>query len=275
MAALPCLLLILGVSTVTAVNIVANDKTDGIVRREHATAHVHSDGEMEIEETPLRHKDVDLSKTSVITDCDRQFMMMAEGTDVCTGSGFPQMVLYEGDCKLAAADLSLTVAPNPDFFLNSHEVNPLQYPHGCYFNTTTNLVSFNPTESNSTTIIGKKICMRTKYIEGTANTDPATGCTGDAKPVTTETECWEATKCEMGGGACKLLDFLENRSVSIPDKPEGCYKDQIGCWGFNNATPAGAIVNGTPVCKNLVHVVGAGDAASAPAVAAADATTAE
>lgn len=261
MAAIYVILLSLGVSTINAVNVVRKEN-EQLVRREVEAVEMESSGHVhkaqEIPQALFKEQQQKGRKEEVVTECNRQFLLMDEGSDACTGSGAPATVMYEGDCKRAAKELSLQVAEDPNFFLDTHMVNPLPYPHGCYLNTTTNKVAFNPSESNDTSISGKKICMRSKYVDGTPNTNPTgdtPGCQGDAKPITTSEACWQAALCSAGGGACKLLDFAENRTnFTAEDKPQGCYKDGIGCWGFNNlkTAPTGPIVNGTAVCFNEV-----------------------
>lgn len=192
--------------------------------------------------------------SAVPTECDRQFLLMAEGSDDCSGSGSPQVIEYEGDCDHAASVLGVSKASN--YFLQNYVTNPLLYPKGCFLNTSTNLVHFNPEESDTkgATLTGKKICMRTVYINGTKDTDPSDGCTGDAKPILNYNACWAASVCAAGGGACKIQPFKDNvTSYKRNDKPQGCFKDVIGCWGFNylETLPSGNI-NGTPVCKNVV-----------------------
>jgi len=266
MAVLPTLLLILGVSTVNAVKVVVvsdkNDKkAETLVRRE--ALELQASGEIQEfpEELFADQEKVEAPgacKSGCATECDRQFLLMAEGVDACSGSGEPVMIREQIDCKTAGAKLGLEIAEEDHFFLNTYEVNPLPYPHGCFLNTTTNKVAYNPSESNGTAVTGKKICVRSKYISGTANTNPTgtpAGCTGDAKPITTVEACWEASKCAAGGDAPKLLDFLENRSTyKAQDKPQGCFKDTVGYWGFNylETAPTGPIVNGTAVCLNEV-----------------------
>jgi len=189
----------------------------------------------------------------VPTQCNRQFLEMAEGKDECTGSGNLTEILYDGDCTHAAESLKLTKATN--YFLDDHEVNPQPYPKGCFVNTSTNLVHYNPQEANTSgiTISGKKICMRDLYASGTHGTNPKEGCTGDATPVLTYDNCLAASLCAAGGGACKILQFKDNvDTYKKDDMPIGCFRDAIGCWGFNNIAIAPTNpVNGTPVCINV------------------------
>jgi len=242
---------LLAMSSVAAVNVVASQNL-ALVRRESQGA----DAMLQTE-------------AGVPTECDRQFLEMEEGANACKGSGHPEEILFEGDCDHAASVLGIKKADK--YFMNDYKVNPLPYPKGCFLNTSTHEMYFNPEESKleGVTLTGKKICMRTKYINGTANTNPDAGCTGDSAAILKYDDCWAAALCAAGGGACKLQDFKDNVTTSKhDDQPQGCFKDALGCWGFNYkaSTPSGTI-KGTPVCKN------AAPAGSAPATAAA-ATTA-
>lgn len=191
----------------------------------------------------------------VPSQCDRQFVLMAEGADNCTGFGDPKEVFYKGDCMHASAALGISMAPK--FLLDTYEVDPLPYPRGCFLNTSTNLIHLNPEELDSASgkLTGKKICMRNVYINGTKNVaQPSTACIGDAAPILNFQECWAAALCAAGGMACKIQEFQDNVTSYKPqDRPQGCFKDAIGCWGFNylDEAPSGAI-NGTAVCKNSV-----------------------
>jgi len=257
-----------------AVTVVTTDKSSStMIRRE--VLDMDPTGHMML-------RDQDENEASQITECNKQFLVMAEGENDCTGSGGLEVIDYEGDCVLAAQELAkvnsaIEAAPKDNsstgLLLNTHLVNPLPYPQGCFLNTTTNKIHVNLAEVNSTatpTLTGKKICMRSKYINGTANTNPDTGSSDDSKPILTYDECWAAAAC-VAGTAPKLVAFKENKTDYKPtDKPIGCFKDKggqasgdtAGYWGFNYAetAPAGTLT-GTPVCINEV--------ASANSVAAA------
>lgn len=277
MASLLLISALLGVCA--AVNVITTDKSERtatIVRRE--STHVDPAGhvKMMINAQNQRHK----HKHQEPTECDRQFLLMAEGTDSCTGSGGPEEILFEGDCDHASTVLGIPKADNSSggYFLNNYIVNPLPYPKGCFVNTTTNKIHFNPEESNTTgvTLTGKKICVRNKYINGTADSNPDSGCSGDAVAILTYDDCWAAATCAAGGGACKLQAFKENvTTYKQDDRPQGCFKDSLGCWGFNyiESSPTGTL-NGTSVCLNVVpdaqKVGGSGGAAAAKPAAKAD-----
>lgn len=270
MAALASRLLVfvlLGLTSVTAVEIIRRQNQEQQVRLDSAGHVILDDPALaDPKEALVKTKGNNKGSSDVPTQCDRQFLQMAEGSDECTGSGSPQTIEYEGDCTHAASVLGFTKAPN--YFLNNYVTNPLTYPKGCFLNTSTKLIHFNPEESDTKgmTLSGKKICMRTIYINGTEHSDPSDGCTGDAVSILNYDACWAASVCAAGGGACKLQPFKDNvTSYKRQDKPQGCFRDDIGCWGFNYLeTPAGGdIVNGTPVCKNVVSS-GGGASTSAP-----------
>lgn len=195
------------------------------------------------------------ASSNVATQCDRQFLQMAEGSDECTGSGDPQVITWDADCDHAASVLGIPKATN--YFLHNYVTNPLTYPKGCFLNTSTNLIHFNPeeTDTKGMTLTGKKICMRTVYINGTEDTDPSDGCTDDAVAILNYDACWAASVCSAGGGACKLQPFQDNvTSYKRQDRPQGCFKDDLGCWGFNYLEEApGGDINGTPVCRNVIQ----------------------
>jgi hypothetical protein len=242
---------LLAMSSVAAVNVVASQSL-ALVRRE-------SQGAESMPET----------QAEVPTECDRQFLEMDEGANTCKGSGHPEEILSEGDCDHAASVLGIKKADN--YFMNDYKVNPLPFPKGCFLNTSTNEMYFNPEESKTegVTLTGKKICMRTVYINGTANTNPDAGCTGDSAAILKYDDCWAAALCAAGGGACKLQDFQDNVTTSKhDDQPQGCFKDALGCWGFNykGSTPSGTI-KGTPVCKNAAPAGSAPTTTTKPAEA--------
>merc|ERR1719265_1728584 len=94
------------------------------------------------------------------------------------------------------------------WMLNTHLVNPLPYPKGCFVNAseTPEKVSFNPSESNTTgvTLTGRKICMRRLYTNGTANKDSDTACTAAGSgyiPINNFDACLHAMTCHKGGAA--------------------------------------------------------------------------
>jgi hypothetical protein len=287
-------------STAVAVNVVATEKSSStMVRREvdlDPSGHVMK---VMVHDQPTR-------KASTITDCNKQFLVMAEGSDDCGDKG--EVIEFEGDCLHAASQLKLVnsaidAAPKDNsstgFMLNTHLVNPLPYPSGCFLNTSTGKVHVNLGETNSTghtiantatTLQGKKICMRTLYTNGTANSNPDSGCGDDSDPILNYDECCIAAGCVAGGdmfcnGANTLLSFgnapelqpfKENHTDYMPnDKPMGCFKDQggqavgdtLGYWGFNyKATAPTGALTGTPVCKNKVLPANSvAAAASAPA----------
>lgn len=232
MARALCLCALLGVSSVNGVSIVLNDKADKIVRKE-------------VTRSIVQAKPENLQKA--VTECNRIWHLQAEGSDACdTGAGGPEAITYEGDCKTAAAALGLTVAPDADYFLSTHDYNPLPYPKGCflYKNDTDaaldNKVRFNPSVPNATDgYHGQKICASNKHIKDVdtaTGTDPSTYCadhTGTAA-IDDYEDCWNAARCVSGGGFCKITSLAANDTTFIrSDLPKGCFQDKNDCWGFN------------------------------------------
>lgn len=225
-------------------------------RSRSSSAYVRSHGEGEREPQLLQEATIDheghfvrfsydtRTEDSILTLCNRQYILQDEGSDDCASG---EKILSEEDCDHAASFLGKT--KRDPFAIDTHYVSPQPYPHGCFLNTSTDLVVYNPTEPNATEYSGQKICLRSKYVNGTANTDPAEGCTGDGSKIETYGACWEAALCVGGGGVCRQLNFTENRSMSSDNLPSGCFMDHEGCWGFNSlqSAPAGDIA-GTPVC---------------------------
>jgi hypothetical protein len=242
---------------------ITNDKT--VIRREgRGGQQVQLDQQGHIQvlgnEAPLQadllkvtSNDDLMAKYSAVTDCNKQYLQMAdEGKDECTGNPPTFDLADEAACKEAAANLTLAYGGEVD----NHLKNPLDAVHKCLFNKTSGEVHWNPTEPNSTgTLVGSKICWRTLYhfVQPEAGQSKDL-CSGDAKVVPTFDECLLAMTCAAGGEACRLIDFKEGRHISDPEKPAGCWKDHIGCWSYNNKTADEVSftsdTNLTQVCRN-------------------------
>merc|ERR1719446_744004 len=133
------------------------------------------------------------------------------------------------------------------------------HPRGCIV-TDDNKVRLNVAEilNASISLQGKMICWRERYINGTANTNPDTGCTGQAVPITTWDQCHDASICDEGDGADLLVEFQNRiKSTTYTDRPKGCFREHgTGAWGFNAIATAPATVSGVPVCRNQEPQVG-------------------
>lgn len=270
MAALPqsLLLLISTLLAATAVNVATNDKhSASVVRRESQASqqvHLDSSGHMRSLNQEAPNVEAEMQpehKAANPTECDHQFLAMDEGSDECKGDHAPQEILDEAECIHAAGAFGseFKKAAAPDFVVNEHSIAKWPAPKGCYLNTSSKTVMFNPTGSNTSdiTLEGKKICMRTLYVNGTEGSNPEDGCADGTKPILTYDHCLDASLCSAGGGACKILEFQNNvTTYKRDDRPLGCFKDHIGCWGFNYAdkAPSGGNLNGTPVCMEIVAV---------------------
>lgn len=223
-------------------------------------------------------------QSTVLTQCDREFVLMAEGTDTCTDSS--TAIMSQTDCELAVHPeqegstknrlglliTDVTKAEAANFVLSTREVNPLPYVKGCFLDPTTQKIALNPTvpAPEDGKYQGRKICMREKYTNSEINTDGATGCT---HPILDEAECKKAAMCKMGSGACSFDEYVtippflqrilvtdanSNSTYKANDKPKGCFQDKDGCWGFNHfdGTP-GAISDGsTAVCLSTASTAG-------------------
>lgn len=259
--------LFVGAAAVSAVTSPATSA--GILRRENGAHQVNLDPaghvlQVDTESLAEEERAQMQPQANMPTECDRQFILMAEGADECTGSGAPQEILFEGDCTHASEELSIGKADK--FFLDTYKENPILAPKGCFLNTTSGKLTFNPEEVDISgrTLVGQKVCMRSKYINGTTGTNPDKGCTGDSVPILDYDACLAASLCAAGGGACKLQAFKDNvTSYKKNERPKGCFKDSIGCWGFNYmGTDPNGVINGTPICHNILPAT---SAAPAPA----------
>jgi len=262
---------VLGFSTINAVSITA----DSAIMRREQEVHLYASGQMEhVKGSSLAQPEDEVE----LLDCDKQLVTMDEGVDACdtakgpwpAGSSPAGTVKSAAECKEMAekpvdqGGLGLTAATgdHPPFNLNDYNVAVWPAVKGCYVNTTSNEVHFNPTATDTTglTLTGKKICLRSKFTNGTANTNSDSSCTGESTAITTYEACLNASLCSKGGGVTKLLTLISKDNTndgdgepSADERPQGCYTDVIGRWGFNGATaaPSGTI-NGTSVCLNVV-----------------------
>jgi len=242
-----------------AVNVVSKDKaTASVVRRELAEVSLDSGGNQ------IRaFKEIRMAYNGVEdTACNKQFIQKDENIDLCAGTADEELInpvseiLDPAMCETASGEFgsSIEMAPRDEFELNTHERSFLPFPKGCFLNTqpketsnlTLNKVYYNPTASNvsaGVTLVGKKVCSRKKYVNGTADTAGDAACTGGTVPITTYNGCWAAAQCKDGGDAPKLEDFKNNDTtkMSSDEYPGGCFTTQtIGKWGFNQKTaPAG------------------------------------
>merc|ERR1740117_2911461 len=85
-----------------------------------------------------------LLQLAVITRCDKQFVMMAEGERNCTGSVVNPAteVISPEDCILAASRFgpTITKAAAADFTLTNHAIAFQPHPKGCFLKTGTKKV---------------------------------------------------------------------------------------------------------------------------------------
>jgi len=221
---------------------------DKMMRREnHAEVHVHLNaaGELQKQRQP--------GETSW---CDTDFPPGKASSNECIKG---KKIIREEDCRHAAKILGHKVGEN--FEIKDDWVNPNPYAKDCFlFNGT---VFFNPTESVRTQADidatrgwkGTPICEHPIYQNGTVGENSDTGCTGDYEVVDTYAECEWAHDCQFGGMFCQDPNF-GNDQYSTLDAPIGCYRNNIGCYGFNagKVKPSAANITGTsPVCRLKGH----------------------
>lgn len=189
----------------------------------------------------------DMGEAEEITKCDRDFHVMPEGSDTCTVG---EQSWFREDCILAAGLLGYNMSDH--YMLDTHYENPLPYPKACFLNTseTPMKISFNPSASDASniTLMGKKICMRMLYVNGTENTDADAACSGagpDYVPILEYDACKNAMTCHSGPRAPKLVAFeTKNTTYRPTDKPKGCFiQISTGEWGFNWAHKNGVEVD--------------------------------
>lgn len=240
-----------------SVNIVATEKSEGLVRRESTQVGLDPSGHVVKLNQMLRAENRGLQKD--ITECDRQFLLMAEGENKCKGSGtFLEMT--DAICQFASKRLlgHAVTAESPGYFLNNSENSTLPHPKYCFIDSEVQAMHYNPLESTGESLTGRKVCLRATYINGSKETDSSSGCADDAKPILDYDECWHASSCAGGGEVCRTPEFQENRTTALTDKPQGCFKNAIdhptlpGCWSYNPAKPTGAVTGATPVCENTI-----------------------
>jgi hypothetical protein len=252
------LLVSMALSMGTVVSISSQEK--GVIRREalDQTSHVKamSIGEKGMLQSEPEELIRSTGKVETIPQTNKQYVKMATpGKDECEGAPATQDILTKADCEAAAGLLGLTVAANITIN-NYHAVDTggvLLVVKKCYLNTTSNKVFFNPTEANATAgepLEGTKICWRPLYHMAAAadgSTDDL--CTDDAKKITNLQECITAMTDAIDGDACRLDAFKKDQAIEDPSKPIGCWRDNIGCWSFNEAQTFSGGTDMTQVCK--------------------------
>jgi len=240
----------------------------GVIRRE-----AHGDRQVQLDQSGHVEKigdgergdlqsqptlDLHRSAEKVIPDTNKQYVKMTTASsDDCAGSPATQEITTDAECRTAALQLQLT--PGDPIKINNYNAvdtgGVLLVVKKCYLNTTSNLVQFNPTEANSTdgqTLTGTKICWRPKYHMAAVDGGTDDLCTDDAQAITSVAACITAMTQAIDGDACRLEPFKEDEAINDPTKPIGCWRDGIGCWGFNSADTFTGGTNMTQVCKNVI-----------------------
>lgn len=205
--------------------------------------------------------------------CDEVYPRGTDNSNDCI-TGVP--IERQEDCRHAAGAINLPTADPSKWLINDGFVNPNPYPKNCFIFQDT--VFFNPTESNRTSgWTGTPICQNIIYKNGTTGLDSdatSGGCTGDYEAISSYAECEWAHDCQWGNMYCQITTFANNAFTS-QDAPRGCYRNSLGCYGYNAATAAvtGTLTGMTPVCRLSTYVWTDPGAAHPGTVAATDANT--
>lgn len=257
------------VMSAVAVNVVTFDKAEAeraVMRRDRgAQVHLDPNGHVEKVNEFINVKAAHGQKEKVLTPENRQFVLMAEGVDTCTGNGH-WLEMTDEICRDAADKLlGLTIHHDTaGYFLNNSESDTLPHPQYCFYDGTASTLKFNALESHASSRTGRKVCLRARFINGTENADSAkgTGCNGDSQPILNYDECWRASIVFDGGAPSRILDFQENKTTAKTNRPHGCYRMSAdypaeGGWlGFNPSAPTVAVTQSMPICENIVQDAG-------------------
>lgn len=179
--------------------------------------------------------------------CDTAYPLGKADSNDCN-HGKQAKILREEDCRHAAGVLGYTVGA-PNFNVKDDWENPNPYAKDCFMVNDT--VFFNPTESTRTSgWKGTPICEWSIYDNGTAEVDSDVACTGDYEEITSYTECEWAHDCQWGGMFCQEPNF-GNDHYTTNEAPRGCYRNELGCYGFNARTtaPTGNLTGKQAVCR--------------------------
>lgn len=192
--------------------------------------------------------------------CNRHYPLGVDGKDDCQASQgtapADEKVTDEEDCKHAAGELNLTYNP---VLITDVPINPNPVPKDCFKDATSGEVRFNPTDSAvAATLTGQPICKSVIYTNGTSTTTFADLCPTGYKIIDTWKECLWAHDCSLGGMYCQEVGHTDGH-YGANDRVPGCYRNHIGCLGFNShgltadsANPLAAdwdVTNSTPICK--------------------------
>jgi len=233
---------------------------DGIVRRQMSgvvQAQLGADGEVDLhQEEPAQSTQamLKMQQPGETMYCDETFPRGTANSNDCGEGANP--IYRQEDCRHAATTLGLTMASGSEWLINDDWVNPDSYPKNCFFDDAKQQVRFNPMNSNNTGgYTGQPICELVIYKNGTGGVDSDAGCTGEYEPITTWAECEWAHDCQWGGLYCQETSFA-NDHYTTQDAPRGCYRNAIGCYGFNAVAtaPSGDLTQHTPVCRLKTYV---------------------
>jgi hypothetical protein len=189
--------------------------------------------------------------------CNRDFPIASDSSPNACTKGYSI-----GDptrCREAALRLGFKYNGTAD----NTWTNPLSMPKNC--SVKNGVVHYNPTQPEPASYDGRQICLRLKYADGTSS-GTSVSCPEDFEAVGNDfNECYAASKCVVGLNGCRMPEFKENSTVSVPNRPQGCFREpsstgpsgsRHGCFNFNSMPPT-ATVEGNPVCKLTASAIGA------------------
>jgi len=193
--------------------------------------------------------------------CNYDYPQGADNSNECPAGS--DAIDIESHCKHAARILEMVVADGTKdtdqaFEVSEAFVNPSSSPKNCFIQD--GKVRFNPTDSTAapSSYLGKPLCHKKVYIDGTEGENSDAGCTGDYEPITNSEECLWAHDCSMGVAFCKEQTLLTDyNGLNVENTPSGCYRAATtGCHGFNppgaNAG-TGTLTGKKAVCRLTSH----------------------
>lgn len=257
-----CLCLLAALAQAATLHQVEEDGSSIMRRQKTTLVHLGPAGEIEKEESRVSVDLVHRRAKNPDAWCNAYYPLGEERTNTCT---LGTHINSNKDCIHAAQALNLTI---PDKFDTSEwHTNPLPVPKACF--VTNGTAYFNPSGSDATVTIsdGTPICKNLIYTDGTerigslATVNEADLCPSGYSLIDTWEECEWAHDCEYGGMYCEQVGAA-NENYQTEDRTPGCFRNHIGCFGFNSQpgqmstwtdVDASANPGVTPVCKLATH----------------------
>lgn len=240
---------------------VAMAETKGeMMRRQksHSQIHLDADGKMQMQEDEspketeqalLKSQGRKTRQPGETSWCDTAMPLGTPQSNDCI-KGHP--ITREEDCRHAARHKGYHQDSGDDFKIKNDWTDNT-WAKGCvlvndtkvYFNPTANVVAAGDFK-------GTPICEWNIYQAGNVSMDKDEGCTGDYEPIGSYAECEWAHDCQWGGMYCEDPNFGNDQFVTN-QAPRGCYRNVLGCYGWNAATTAPDdswnLTAKTPVCR--------------------------